>query len=699
MRINTAIEDGVARIRIDNPPVNALSVNSGVVAELTAAVRAALADSSVAAIVIHGGGKIFCGGADIADFDSPGEVGQINALLSVVENADKAVVIALHGAVLGGGLELAMAGHYRICTPETRLGLPEVTLGLLPGGGGTQRLPRLVGIAKALDIMLGGKAIPGREALAIGLADRLAEAPDHVAEATRWAKEIAADGPRRTGDLPVPTDSDALAAARAGLAKRPSLSRAPAYIVDCVAAAASGSLSDGLAVETRLFNELLGSDASKGLRHALFGQRQVARIPGFPVGLTPRAIERVAVIGAGTMGAGIATALLNAGLPVTLIDPHVVALSSARKRIAQTIDRDVQKGRLDNEAAVARMSLLSLGDGFEAAADADLIIEAVFEDIGVKRDVFQALDRLARPEAILASNTSTLDLDVIAGFTARPDRVVGLHFFSPANIMRLLEVVRGKRTSPEVLEAAMRFARRIGKIGVVAGVCDGFIGNRIFEEYLRQAFFLLEEGALPIDVDTALQRWGMSMGPLRTLDLAGQDIGWSIRKRRAVEQPERPYSRIPDLVCEMGRFGEKTGAGFYRYPDGRTAEHDPAIDELVLRHSADLGIARRKISDEEIVRRCIFAMVNEGARIVAEGIAYRPVDIDIIYLNGYGFPAARGGPMHYADRIGLPEVLRRIRDFAGERHGWAWEPAPLLVDLVERGVGFASLNDEKGGRA
>jgi 3-hydroxyacyl-CoA dehydrogenase len=592
--------------------------------------------------------------------------------------------MAIHGAALGGGLELAMAGHYRVCTSETRLGMPDMALGL----PGTQRLPRLVGTGMALDLMLSGTTIDGREAHDIGLVDRLASG-DLVTAATRWAGDLVEAGPRRTSGLPMSKDRDSIAAARA---TRSPLSQAPPFIVDRVEAA-TGAPAEGLATETRSFDHLLASDAARGLLHAFLGKRQVAR---FRAGLARPAIESIAVVGAGTMGAGITTSLLNAGLPVTLIDPDAETLAAGAKHIALTIDRDVETGRLDPDAAMARLSLLSLGGSLEAAADADLIIEAVVEDIDVKRNLFRTLDLVAKPGAILASNSATLDLDAIADVTARPDHVVGLHFFSPAHVTRLLEIVRGRRTAPEVLGAAMDLATRIGKVGVVAGVCDGFIGTRIFEEYLRQAFFLLEEGALPATVDAALEAWGMAMGPIRALDLAGQDIAWDLRKRRALEQPERPYSRLPDLVCELGRFGQKSGAGFYRYPDGCIAQHDPAIDELILWHSADLGIKRRRIADAEIIERCIFATINEGARLLAEGIAYRPVDIDVIYVNGYGFPAERGGPMHYADQIGLPEVLRQIRRFAGERHGWAWQPAPLLVDLVKRGADFASLNDVGG---
>jgi len=453
-----------------------------------------------------------------------------------------------------------------------------------------------------------------------------------------------------------------------------------------------GTLSEGLAFEAERFGVLMASEASLGLRHAFFGQRLVAKIPGLARDIQPALIRQVAVVGGGLMGTGIATAVLNGGLSVVLIEPREDALEKAKQTIAATIEKDVQRGRLSAEAGAGRIAALTVASSLAAAADADLVIEAVFEDMAVKTGVFSALEKIVKPGAILASNTSTLDLDAIAAVLADPSRVVGLHFFSPANIMKLLEVVRGRGTAPAVLATAMAFAKRINKVGVVAGVCDGFIGNRIFEEYLRQAYFLAEDGALPQQVDAAMEAWGMAMGPFRTMDLAGQDIGWSIRKRRAVEQPDRPYSEFLDRVCELGRFGQKTGKGVYLYPDGRTAKVDPEIDALLLAHCEQKGLRRRPVEDAEIVQRCLYAMINEGARILEEGIAYRPVDIDIIYLNGYGFPAERGGPMFHADRIGLPEVLAGIESLAKERQGWVWRPAGLLRDLIARGENFESLN-------
>lgn len=692
MTVHLRVDGKVAVITLDYPPVNALSVGAGLVGSLREAVRTTIADPSVEAIVLTGAGALFSGGADITDFSGDtAELELTRTTLNEIEAAAKPVVIALNGTALGGGLELAMVGHYRIATRKAKLGLPEVSLGLLPGAGGTQRLPRLVGVPAAIDMMVGGRPISAEEGVKLGLLDRVVDG-DAVAAALSFVAETGGLRPRPTGQLPVPDAAPAaIAAARAAL-KAGALNAAPGEIIDCAEAASTLGLTEGLAFEAARFTTLLASEASLGLRHAFFGQRAVARIPNLPEDVTPLRIAGTAVVGGGLMGTGIALALLNAGLPVTLVEARADALAKAEATIAATINRDVAKGRLSTAAAAARLALLRPTSALADVAQADLVIEAVFEEMGVKQQIFRALDDIAKPSAILASNTSTLDLNVIASATRRPDRVVGLHFFSPANIMRLLEIVRGAATSPSVLVTAMAFARQIGKVGVVAGVCDGFIGNRLFEECLRQAFFLAEEGALPQQIDAALERWGMAMGPHRTLDLAGQDIGWSIRKRRAVEQPDRPYSTFPDRLCELGRFGQKTGRGIYRYADGRAAEVDPEVEAMLIAHSAESNIERRRIDDREIIDRCILTMVNEGARLLEEGIAYRPVDIDIVFLNGYGFPSERGGPMFHADRLGLPRVLERIRELAGGRHGWVWKPAPLLVDLVSRGASFASLN-------
>lgn len=692
MPISYAISAGVAVIRLDNPPVNALSIRAGLVAELQAGLERALADTDCSAILIAGASDKFCGGADIKDFESnPLAIGAIRTLMNSLEASAKPVVVAMHGLALGGGLELAMAGHYRIAAKRTKLGLPEVTLGLLPGGGGTQRLPRLIDAAEALAMMLGGKPIDADRAAALGLVDRVVEG-DIVEAGLAFIAQRADLAVRPTGALSAKGDAQAAVETARNAPRKRSLSAAPAHIISCVEAASKPSFATGLSIEALLFGELMQSEASRGLRHAFFGQRIVGRIPGQDRNVAARAIHSVGIVGGGLMGTGIAIAILNAGLAVTMVELRADALEKATTSIRKAILRDVEKGRLSQDMADARIAAFNPAGTLDALGDSDLIIEAVFEDMGVKEQVFGALDAIAKPDAILASNTSTLDLDAIAAFTKRPERVVGLHFFSPANIMKLLEVVRGARTAPDVLASAMAFAKSIGKVGVVAGVCDGFIGNRVFEEYLRQAWFLLEEGALPQQIDKAMEAWGMAMGPCRTMDLAGQDIGWSIRNRRAIEQPHRPYSKVIDRVCELGRYGQKSGKGLYLYPDGRTATVDPEIEALIIAYSAEIGLERRAIDDAEIVSRCLLAMANEGAKIVGEGIAYRPVDVDIIYLNGYGFPAERGGPIFQADEMGIDEALATIRDYAAGRNGWAWTPAPLLVDIAARGGSFQELN-------
>ncbi|MFI4890085.1 MAG: 3-hydroxyacyl-CoA dehydrogenase NAD-binding domain-containing protein [Steroidobacterales bacterium] len=678
--IQSTLSGSVAVIVFSNPPVNALSVTAGLLDGLITAVSAAVKDPAARAIVIAADGKIFSAGADIAEFDTaPERVDVLRNLGSdVIEASPKPVVIAIHGMALGGGLETALCGHYRICAPGTQLGFPEINLGLLPGAGGTQRMPRLIGAAAALRMMLSGQSIDAAEALKQGLIDRIAGGELRT-EAIRFAEEVASKGPRRTKDQSVGADFAAAIATARSRDVQPGRNQAPAFIVDCIEAACTRSFADGLAIERERFATLMHSESSHGLRHVFFGRREVTRIPGMTAAAPARPPDSVAVIGGGLMGTGITIALLNAGLKVHLVETRAEALEKSRATIAQTIRRDVEKGRISTATADRRLASLTSGGEMSAIHGADLVIEAVYESMQVKHDVFLAMDAHASANAILASNTSTLNLDQIAAATRRPERVVGLHFFSPANVMKLLEIVRGAKTAPEVLAAAAAFGKAIGKVAVVAGVCDGFIGNRMFEEYLRQAYYLLEEGALPAHVDAALERFGMAMGPLRVMDLVGQDIGWSIRKRRAIEQPDRPYSKLPDMICEMGRYGQKTGSGFYRYTDGRTASPDPEIDALIVAHSKTLGIARRTIDDEEIVERCIYALVNEGAYILEEGIAYRPVDVDMVTVFGYGFPADRGGPMFYARRRGLAQVVSRMQQFATGVNGWPWKPAPSLL--------------------
>lgn len=674
-------------LRISHPPLNVLSVRDGVVAKLDGALRAAKQSATVRAVVIAGGGSHFSAGADIADFDEdPQRLNAIRALMSLIESFPKPVVIAIDGLCLGAGLELAVAGHYRIATTRASLGAPEVTLGLLPGAGGTQRIPRLVGAQAAAKLMLDGKAIGAAEALDLGLLD--AVTAEDVVQAAIAFIEAQPRAARATSARPVPAD---MAAALEQARTRPKQTFAQQCLLKCLECLNSQSFRDALLAEANYFNQLLASDASRALRHAFFGRRKAARIPGVERS-EASPIDTVTVVGGGLMGTGIALAVLKAGLKVVVVEPNEGARQTVGAAIPDAIHRELHKKRLSQAQADSQIAAFSCSAAVAGGASAQLFIEAVFEDMAVKRRVFEALDTVAAPGAILASNTSTLDLNEIAAVTKRPESVVGLHFFSPANVMRLLEVVRGSRTSAGTLASALAFAKTLGKTAVVAGVCDGFIGNRMFEEYLRQAYFLVEEGALPQQVDQALQGWGMAMGPFRTMDLAGQDIGWNIRARRARTQPERPYSQFLDRIYELGRLGQKSGAGVYRYPDGRTPEIDPQIDELARTESARVGVTRRRIEDSEIIARCIGALVNEGAKILAEKVAYRPVDIDVVYLDGYGFPGERGGPMYFADRWGLPDVLATLEKYARGRHGWAFEPAPLLRELVAGGRTFESLN-------
>jgi 3-hydroxyacyl-CoA dehydrogenase len=674
-------------LRISHPPLNVLSVREGVVSTLDGALRAAKQSATVRAVVIAGSGSHFCAGADIADFDEdPHRLNAIRALMGSIESFPKPVVIAIDGLCLGAGLELAVAGHYRIATTRASLGAPEVTLGLLPGAGGTQRIPRLAGAQAAAKLMLDGKVIGAAEALDLGLLDAVTS--EDVVRAAIAFIDAQPRVTRPTSARPVPAD---MAAALEQARTRSKQTFAQQCILKCLECLNSQTFRDALLAEANYFNQLLASDASRALRHAFFGRRKAARIPGVARG-EASSIDTVTVVGGGLMGTGIALAVLKAGLKVVIVEPNEAARRRVCSGIPEAIYRELSKKRLSQDQADSQIAAFSSSADIAGGAAAQLFIEAVFEDMAVKRRVFEALDTVAAPGAILASNTSTLDLNEIAAVTKRPESVVGLHFFSPANVMRLLEVVRGSRTSAGTLASALAFARAIGKTAVVAGVCDGFIGNRMFEEYLRQAYFLVEEGALPQQVDQALQGWGMAMGPFRTMDLAGQDIGWNIRARRARTQPDRPYSQFLDRVYELGRLGQKTGAGVYRYPDGRTPEIDPRIDELARAESARVGVSRRRIEDSEIVERCIGALVNEGAKILEEKVAYRPVDIDVVYLDGYGFPGERGGPMYFADRWGLRELLATLEKYAKGRHGWAFEPAPLLRDLVARGTTFESLN-------
>jgi len=685
------VQDHVAVITLNNPPVNGLGLATRSAA--VAGLQRAAADEAVTAIVITGAGKAFSGGADIREFNSPKALTEptLHTLIRTVEASPKPVVAALNGVCMGGGLELALGAHYRVALPGIQVALPEVKLGLLPGAGGTQRLPRVLGLEAALEMILSGAPASAETLSGTLLFDALLPAgSDVVAGAVAFAGGIAARRPLpRVRDLAVdhPDAAAFLTAARAKVAGGPF--PAPRACVEALAAAVEMPFEDGLKFERARFIELTTTVESKALRHAFFAERAAAKVPGLAPDTAVRPIASAAVVGAGTMGSGIAMNFASAGIPVTILEASRAALDQGLATIRANYEAAARKGKLAPAQLEQRMALV--GGTLDEAdiAQADIVVEAVFEDMGVKEQVFRRLDALMKPGAILASNTSTLDLDRIAAFTARPQDVIGLHFFSPAHVMKLLEIVRGAATSDEVLASALALSRKLGKTGVVAGVCDGFIGNRMLEAYLRQAGFLLDEGALPGQVDRAIEGFGFAMGPFRMSDLAGNDIGWAIRKRRLREQPDLRYSKTADLLCEQGRFGQKSGAGWYDYRAGeRTAHASSTVEEMVVRHSADLGIARRAIADGEIVERLVFALVNEGARILEEGIALRASDIDMVYLSGYGFPLFRGGPMFYADTVGLPAVLAAVRRFADGYQGAAWMPAPLLERLAGEGKGF-----------
>jgi 3-hydroxyacyl-CoA dehydrogenase len=682
-------------ITLDNPPVNALSVTKGVLQRILDAIKEGEHDPAVRGFLVVGSGRAFCGGADISEFGKtlPVGVATLPVLAGYMDTVTKPIIAAIHGFALGGGLELALACHFRCALPGTQLGLPEVKLGLLPGAGGTQRLPRVVGVERALDMMVSGDPIGPEKALELGLIDEIVKGEIAVAGA-QFANRVLREGReiRRTGSLTPRLEQPAEAffpAARARIAKEHRGYPAPLAIVDCVEAAMTLPLPKGLTRERELFEKLRASPESKALRHLFFAERQVSKIPDVPEDTPTRIIKLAAVIGAGTMGGGIAMNFANAGVPVKVLEVTQEALDKGLGVVRRNYAATVAKGRLTQEAMDQRVGLLQGALSYEEIRDADIVIEAVFEDMAVKKQVFEKIDAVAKPGAILATNTSTLDVDEIAAATRRPQDVLGLHFFSPANVMKLLEVVRAEKTAPDALATAMKLARTIRKVGVVAGVCDGFIGNRMLHAYFREAGFLLEEGALPQQVDRVIEAFGFAMGPFRVSDLAGLDVGWYIRKRQAATRPPHlRYSKVADQICELGRFGQKTGAGWYRYETGnRTPVADPEIEALIVKASAEAGIERREISDQEIIERCIYALVNTGAEILEEGIALRASDIDIVYIYGYGFPRYRGGPMFYADSVGLSRVYEAVKRFHGE-HGVFWEPAPLLERLAREGGRF-----------
>ena len=702
MTAETQLHGDVAVITLNNPPVNGLgfATRKGI----TDGLALAEADGSVKAIVITGAGKAFSGGADIKEFgtDRASQEPNLLSVINAMEQCSKPIVAAIHSVVMGGGLELALGAHYRIATPGTSVALPEVKLGLLPGAGGTQRLPRVLGVETALNMIVSGEPVmsellasqPGQK-----LFDKMAASPEALLdEALAFAREVAQ---RHAGGTPLPLvrnlpckhpEAEAYFQFARNMVKGMAKNYpAPLKCVDAVEAATKRKFADGMAYERELFTALMFTPESGALRHLFMAERAASKIPDVPAETPKRDIQQVGVIGAGTMGGGIAMNFLNAGIPVLMLEMKQEALDRGLATIRKNYEAQVKKGKLKQDKYEQRMALLTTTLDYADLKDADLIIEAVFEELGVKEQVFKKLDEVAKQGAILASNTSTLDVDKIAAFTRRPQDVVGMHFFSPANVMKLLEVVRGKETAKDVLATVMALAKKIKKTAVVSGVCDGFIGNRMIEQYSRQAGFLLEEGCTPQQVDKAVEKFGFAMGPFRMGDLAGNDIGWAIRKRRYVEKPHLRYSKTADLLCELGRYGQKTGAGWYDYQPGkRDAMPSKVVTDMVEQHRKDLGVTPRKISDDEIVQRLVYALVNEGAHILEDGIVTKSGDIDMVYLTGYGFPVWRGGPMHYANQVGLFNVVQSMHAFARNPLDDAdfWKPAPLLARLAEEGKRF-----------
>ncbi|SDN92962.1 3-hydroxyacyl-CoA dehydrogenase NAD-binding domain-containing protein [Afipia sp. GAS231] len=684
--------DAIAIVTVNSPPVNALS--AAVRGGIFECMKAAIADAEVKAIVLTCGGRTFIAGADITEFGKPPKLPGLHEVLVAMENSPKPIIAAIHGTALGGGLEVALACHYRVATKEARLGLPEVKLGLLPGAGGTQRLPRAVGPELAVKMIVGGDPISAAEALKHGLIEEIVEGPASGGEAFA-RKVIAEKRPLRK----LRDDDSKLAAAKAdrsiftnavaALTKKARGLEAPFAAADAVGAAIDLPFDEGLKKEREGFLKLVSSDQSKAQRYAFFSEREAAKIAGVPEGTKSRPVERVAIIGAGTMGGGIAMSFANAGIPVTLIETGEEQLKRGMGVMQKNYEATAARGGIPADAPAKRMGLITGVVGLENVKDADLVIEAVFETMAVKKEVFTALDKYAKKGAVLASNTSYLNIDEIAKVTSRPQDVLGMHFFSPANVMKLCEIVRADKTAPDALATAVSIARKIAKVPAVVGVCDGFVGNRMLAQRGKQSEKLLFEGALPQQVDAVVTKFGMPMGPFAMSDLAGLDIGWRSRKDRGIK------SEIADALCEAGRFGQKTGKGYYKYEAGsRAALPDPEVEKLIDETLQRLGRKKRVVSDDEILERMMYPMINEGARILEEGVAARPSDIDVIWLYGYGWPIYRGGPMFYADQVGLKHIADRLSYYAKETNDPSLEPSPLLKRLAAEGKTFASLAEK-----
>ncbi|MFJ7143060.1 3-hydroxyacyl-CoA dehydrogenase NAD-binding domain-containing protein [Pseudomonas protegens] len=694
--VETALHGNILVLTLNNPPVNALGVE--IRRGLLAAIDSANDNPAVDALLLVGAGRHFCGGADIREFGKTPQAPALPEVVKRIEDSSKPVLAAIQGVALGGGLEVALAAHYRLATASARLGLPEVLLGLLPGAGGTQRLPRLIGAKAALELMLSGRHLSAKEALDLGLVDRLGDSDDALAEGLAYLRQLLAQGAtvRRTRDAQALSEQaaqrQAIDAARQQATQKSRGLLSPLHIIQAVEAALDQSFEDGLRQERRLFLECLDSPQRAGLVHAFFAEREVLKAPETRAA-APRAIARVGVVGGGTMGAGIAVTALDAGLEVTMIERDQDALNRGRGNVEKVYDTLIDKGRLTQADKAATLARFSASTDYRDLAQADLVIEAVFEDMAAKLAVFAELDRVCKAGAVLASNTSYLDINAIAESISRPADVIGLHFFSPANIMKLLEIVVPAKVAADVVATAFELAKKLRKVPVRAGVCDGFIGNRILAVYRQAADYMMEDGASPYQIDQALRDFGFPMGPFQVADLAGGDIGWATRQRKAATRdPRARYVQIADRLCERGWFGQKTGRGYYLYAQGpRSASQDPDVLAIIDTERARAGITPRTFSNPEILRRYMAAMINEGANVVHEGIALRPLDVDITFIHGYGFPRYRGGPLKYADQYGLPQVLADIREFA-EEDPLFWKASPLLVQLVERGENFDSLN-------
>ncbi|HZS84635.1 MAG TPA: 3-hydroxyacyl-CoA dehydrogenase NAD-binding domain-containing protein [Stellaceae bacterium] len=694
MTVAYAEHGSIATLTLDNPPVNALSV--AVRQGLRDGLRRALAEPTVAAIIVMGKGRNFIAGADIREFGRPPQPPRLVEVIAEIEASAKPVIAAIDGVALGGGLEVALGCHFRIGTPRAQLGLPEVKIGIIPGAGGVERLPRLIGIEPALKMMVSGDPVRAAKAKELGILDAIVEG-DLAAEARAFAERVLAEKRpiRRLGQMPIPgADGDwrQLIEAQRKLASKQNRGQiSPQKVIDCVANAITLPFDQAVAETIRVINELIPSEQAKALRYAFFAEREAGKVPDIEAGTAPRPLRGAAVIGAGTMGAGIAMCFADAGIPVRILESSAEALEKGLARIGKLYDEMVQKGRIGAAEREKRLGLIAKAAGYEALGEADIVIEAAFEEMAVKRDVFAKLDAACKRDAVLASNTSYLDINEIAAATRRPESVIGLHFFSPANVMKLLEIVRGKATGKDVVATAQALAKMLGKVGVVCGVCHGFVANRSRGAMTREANFLVDEGALPHEVDRVLYEFGMPMGPFAVADLAGIDVGWRVRRSfDATRRKDERYSPTADRLYELGRYGQKTGKGWYRYePGSRTPLPDPEVEAVILKSSKDQGITRRAIGEDEILARCLYAAVNEGAKILEEGVALRASDIDVMWLYGFGFPRWRGGPMYWADTVGLGKVYDGVQRFHREQ-GTFWTPAPLLRRLAESGGSFTA---------